>query len=95
MFKSLGLIRKVQLNQTKKPAFQWVGISGLQEFYNSSKEGIGIEEDHEHSLLLGNGEEGSFGEGDENDENDCGDSGVGVVVGDAPDECVGTDYNDF
>ncbi|KAL4462526.1 hypothetical protein ABPG74_000356 [Tetrahymena malaccensis] len=47
VFKSLGLIKKVQLNETKKPAFQWIGITGLQDFYNSSKdkEGLGSYQD--------------------------------------------------
>lgn len=42
VFKSLGLIRKVALNKTNKPAFQWIGVSGLHEFYNSSKENSGV-----------------------------------------------------
>jgi len=41
VFKSLGLIRKVSLNKTNKPAFQWIGLSGLHEFYNSSKDNSG------------------------------------------------------
>lgn len=80
-----------------------MGICGLQEFYNSSKEGGGgMDEDQDHSLLLGNGErgeEGSYVEGDDNNyekyEIDC-DSG-GAVGGEGPfrDEGVVADYDDF
>lgn len=32
VFKSLGLIRKTSITETKKPAFIWVGESGLDNF---------------------------------------------------------------
>ena len=32
VFKSLGLIKKTSLTDTKKPAFCWVGINGLDQF---------------------------------------------------------------
>jgi len=32
VFKSLGLIQKTSLTDTKKPAFCWVGINGLDQF---------------------------------------------------------------
>jgi transcription factor E2F7/8 len=32
VFKSLGLIKKTTLSDTKKPAFEWVGESGLMNF---------------------------------------------------------------
>lgn len=32
VFKSLGLIQKTSISETKKPAFKWVGTSGLDRF---------------------------------------------------------------
>jgi transcription factor E2F7/8 len=32
VFKSLGLIKKTSINETKKPAFSWIGIIGLDSF---------------------------------------------------------------
>lgn len=36
MFKSLGLIKKTLLDN-KKPAFNWVGLSGLDEFFHANR----------------------------------------------------------
>lgn len=37
VFKSLGLIKKTTLSDTKKPAFEWVGEEGLTNFTDKFK----------------------------------------------------------